>query len=94
MPFGDSITEGAAGSYNSNGKHISIGYRGDLFNSLKTAGFNIDFVGTKSDGPPSFPYPGVPKYYDYNNEGHTGWGSCSVTLQCINFLATQYVKIY
>ena len=73
MPIGDSITRGYAGSYNSEGQHITIGYRGPLFNLLITAGYNIDFVGTRADGPPHIPYPGVPQYYDYDNEGHSGW---------------------
>ena len=73
MPLGDSITRGSAGSYNSRGQHIMIGFRGQLFNSLITAGYNIDFVGTRSDGPPNTPYFGVPSNYDYNNEGHSGW---------------------
>jgi len=73
MPLGDSITRGSGGSYNSRGQHIKIGYRGQLFNSLITSGYNIDFVGTKSDGPPTTPYFGVPSNYDYNHEGHGGW---------------------
>ena len=73
MPLGDSITKGYAGSYNSRGQHITIGYRGPLFNLLVTAGYNVDFVGTRRDGPPSIPFFGVPQYYDYDNEGHSGW---------------------
>lgn len=79
MPLGDSITRGSAGSYNSKGKHITIGFRGPLFNSLKNAGYNIDFVGSRTDGPPSIPYLGVPQYYDYDNEGHSGWEAAEST---------------
>jgi lysophospholipase L1-like esterase len=73
LPLGDSITRGFAGSYNSKGQHMTIGYRGPLFNSLISSGYNVDFVGTRSDGPPSIPYFGAPAYYDYDNEGHSGW---------------------
>ena len=73
MPLGDSITKGYSGSYNSRGQHITIGYRGPLFTLLITAGYDVDFVGTRTDGPPNLPYFGVPEYYDYDNEGHSGW---------------------
>jgi lysophospholipase L1-like esterase len=79
MPLGDSITRGSAGSWNTNSEHILIGYRGPLFDSLRNAGYQVDFVGSGYDGPPSIPYDGVPQYYDYNHEGHSGWQAVEPT---------------
>jgi lysophospholipase L1-like esterase len=79
MPLGDSITRGSAGSWNTNGQHILIGYRGPLFNALRSVGYNVDFVGSASDGPTSIPFDGVPPFYDYNHEGHSGWQAVEPT---------------
>ncbi len=61
MPVGDSITESFT-------THAS--YRFWLFNKLKTAGYDVDFVGTMTGvngGPPLYPN------FDQNHEGHSGW---------------------
>src|SRR4051794_37518542 len=57
MPLGDSITygSGAAG-----------GYRNQLFQTLTSAGFNVDFVGTQVGN-------GVGTLPDSDHEGHPGW---------------------
>ena len=62
MPFGDSITDG----YNSD---TQGGYRIELFHDLHTAGKNITFVGSNSNGPSTV--DGVP--FPQNHEGHSGW---------------------
>lgn len=61
MPLGDSLT---AGGYNIDKVwHVDGGYREHLWNMVKDAGKEIDFVGRLSHG--SFP--------DTNHEGYSGW---------------------
>jgi lysophospholipase L1-like esterase len=57
MPLGDSITRGWYGSA------YYWGYRKPLYDSLTNAGYEFDFVGSRTDG--VFPDP--------NHEGHDGW---------------------
>ena len=57
MPLGDSITRGTGSS------HAYWGYREPLYESLTNAGYEFDFVGSRTDG--VFPDP--------NNDGHGGW---------------------
>ena len=61
MPLGDSITQ-------ADSRHDS--YRRPLWLELKSAGFNVDFVGTQRShhrGP-------APKQdFDMDHEGHWGW---------------------
>lgn len=56
MPLGDSITDG----YNFPG-----GYRINLWRELNNRGYQIQFVGSLSNGPDSLP--------NQNHEGHSGW---------------------
>jgi lysophospholipase L1-like esterase len=58
MPLGDSITYGT----NSTG---IVGYRRPLYQLLTGAGYNVDFVGSQTDGSPTD--------FDRNHEGHRGW---------------------
>ena len=62
MPFGDSITDG----YNSD---TPGGYRVELFRRAHSAGKNITFVGSGSNGPATV--DGVT--FPFNHEGHSGW---------------------
>lgn len=57
MPLGDSITLGY-GSANLDG------YRRELYRSLISAGYPVDFVGSQLNGPDDF---------DRDHEGHPGW---------------------
>ena len=61
MPLGDSITQ-------SNKDHNS--YRRPLWQMLKAAGYNVDFVGSQHTN-----YQGMPPNpdFDVDNEGHWGW---------------------
>jgi lysophospholipase L1-like esterase len=56
MPLGDSITDGYG---------IPGGYRIPLWRELAEGGFEVDFVGSLQNGPPSLP--------DKDHEGHSGW---------------------
>jgi len=56
MPLGDSITDGM---------NVAGGYRIKLWESIKSAGANVDFVGSMSNGPASLT--------DKNHEGHSVW---------------------
>ena len=61
MPLGDSITDGS--SFDS--PDGSGGYRLRLFNSLTTAGYNVDYIGTLTIN------SGL--LAEQNHEGHSGW---------------------
>jgi lysophospholipase L1-like esterase len=70
MPLGDSITTGKySGNDISPGADADdIGYRKDLWNLLTTSGFDVNFVGTQSNGNvPSSPFS------DPDHEGHNGY---------------------
>jgi lysophospholipase L1-like esterase len=56
MPLGDSITDG----YN-----VPGGYRIGLWQSLVSAGYQVDFVGSMFNGPAALG--------DHDHEGHSGW---------------------
>jgi lysophospholipase L1-like esterase len=62
MPFGDSITDG----YNLD---TPGGYRVELFRLAHSAGKNITFVGSSSNGPATVDSVAFPPHH----EGHSGW---------------------
>ena len=75
MPLGDSIT---TGKYSGNdpgntpeGAKDDIGYRKDLWDLLNARGFNVDFVGTESNGST---YP----FNDPEHEGHNGFTDAEI----------------
>jgi lysophospholipase L1-like esterase len=62
MPLGDSITDGL----------LTLGgYRSDLWQYLTADGMSVDFVGSRSSGPPQLG--------DHDDEGHPGWRIDQVT---------------
>jgi lysophospholipase L1-like esterase len=65
MPLGDSITRGYGSGSDPVNRGFNYGYRLSLFNSLSTANFNFDFVGSQFDGQLSG------YTFDYD---HEGWG--------------------
>ncbi|MGC1306812.1 MAG: carbohydrate-binding protein [Phormidesmis sp.] len=74
MPLGDSITEGVMAS-------DLNGYRDDLWNLLKSNGYNIDFVGPKSTGNGSF---------DKDHAGFPGERIDQIAKRAANGLVTDY----
>jgi lysophospholipase L1-like esterase len=68
MPLGDSITWGVGDEGNG-------GYRGPLFDLIATAGHDVTFTGSLSNGPSMV--AGQP--FPQKNEGHSGWGISRVT---------------
>ena len=62
MPLGDSITTGIN---DGNTAGFNAGYRLKLYNDLIAAGFNVDFVGSQSNGPVGLA--------DKDHEGHPGY---------------------
>jgi lysophospholipase L1-like esterase len=60
MPLGDSITDGTNAGTAGRG-----GYRGTLYDSLTTAGYNVDYIGSLSNNGALLA--------DVNHEGHSGW---------------------
>jgi lysophospholipase L1-like esterase len=62
MPLGDSITDGF---------NVPGGYRVELRRRLLADGFDIDFVGSMSNGPDSL--------VDKNHEGHIGWSTVLIS---------------
>ncbi len=71
MPLGDSITDG----YN-----VPGGYRIDLWTHLQNRDWDVDFVGSMSNGPPSLP--------DKNHEGHSGWMISQIAIYIDGWLNT------
>jgi hypothetical protein len=59
MPLGNSITYGYPGDE---------GYRKDLYLDLVDAGYDVDFVGSLSDG----------VGFDSDHEGHIGWYTAQI----------------
>ena len=68
MPLGDSITHGNISGVVPDDNAYYISYRKALWNRLKTAGYEIDFVGSLNSGSAIF---GDPELADH--EGHSGW---------------------
>jgi GDSL-like Lipase/Acylhydrolase family len=58
MPLGNSITYGSSSTG-------VVGYRRSLYQLLLDACYNVDFVGSQTDG--------FPTDFDRNHEGHSGW---------------------
>ena len=77
MPLGDSITRG----------EDLVGYRRELYVDLKSAGFNIDFVGSLQDGS-STGYT-----FDYDHEGHGGWSDGQIASNVFVFLTNNPADI-
>ncbi|MFV2104616.1 cellulose binding domain-containing protein [Micromonospora sp. LOL_024] len=71
MPLGDSITDG----YN-----VPGGYRIDLWQKLVAGGYQVDLVGSKSNGPSSLG--------DRDHEGHSGWTIAQIDANVVNWLRT------
>ncbi|MEJ2706144.1 MAG: hypothetical protein P8074_00900, partial [Anaerolineales bacterium] len=63
MPLGDSITVGKSSGVDD--PTLQISYRKDLWDLLVANNYNIDFVGTQTNGQA---YPS----FDPNHEGHSG----------------------
>ena len=81
MPLGDSITVGKYSGHDPvAGVDVpgdDIGYRKDLWDLLQAAGYNVDFVGTKSNGSA---YP----FSDPEHEGHNGWRDDEIAANIYN----------
>ena len=69
MPLGDSITVG-------DGDPGLDGYRKSLFMDLTNSGFNVDFVGSQTNG------TGL----DNNNEGHEGFEANQISDNVVGWL--------
>ncbi|MBQ1047053.1 cellulose binding domain-containing protein [Micromonospora sp. C51] len=69
MPLGDSITDGF---------NVPGGYRIDLWQKLVADGYQVDFVGSMSNGPSSLG--------DRNHEGHSGWTIAQIDANVVNWL--------
>lgn len=70
LPLGDSITNGAPNAY-----------RYTLFNMLKGAGFDFQYVGSKRSNP-----AGYPGSWDTRHEGHIGASSKGINADLSNWL--------
>ncbi|MEO3810194.1 ricin-type beta-trefoil lectin domain protein [Sphaerisporangium sp. B11E5] len=71
MPLGDSITDGF---------NVPGGYRINLWQSLVSGGYRVDFVGSGFNGPSSLG--------DHDHEGHSGWRIDQIDAQIVNWLRT------
>ena len=90
LPLGDSNTAG--GGYENAAEKLTThySYRGNLFNRLKTAGYNIDYLGTRQAG--SYPGVGTPETSYHGNateeisdKNHSGYGGFSMYDSACNF---------
>ena len=84
MPVGNSITLGHSSGVSDDNKKVS--YRKDLWDSLKAAGYNIDFVGNLTNG----------EYYigfDPHHEGHGGWTDNQIASNVYNFLTNNSADV-
>ena len=79
MPLGDSITWDWHYNDGRNDAERS-GYRNHLWYKLQSEGYNIDFVGSRSNG------GAVRPSYDGNNQGYTGWTSYQIADKVYSFL--------
>lgn len=77
MPLGDSITVGIG-----DGPTDNDGYRCALRKRLTNAGFDIDYVGSQSNGPAACPAG------DIQHEGHSGWKISDIQAQVTNWITT------
>ncbi|GIJ45250.1 hypothetical protein Val02_21360 [Virgisporangium aliadipatigenens] len=71
MPLGDSITDGF---------NVPGGYRIDLLPKLTAAGYQVDFVGSQSNGPAALT--------DREHEGHSGWRIDQIDANIVSWLRT------
>ncbi|MFQ5642845.1 MAG: Ig-like domain-containing protein [Thiogranum sp.] len=71
MPLGDSIAQGSVFNGVDFGSGADrVGFRLPLFNTLNTAGYTFDFVGSLVHGSNLLP--------DFNHEGHGGWTAAEI----------------
>jgi hypothetical protein len=80
MPLGDSITVGNASGVVPDDEAHWVSYRKDLWESLGTAGYDVDFVGGQSHG-----YAFDPPF-DSDHEGHGGWTDSQIRDNVVSFL--------
>jgi lysophospholipase L1-like esterase len=71
MPLGDSITDGLV---------VPGGYRIGLWQRFVAGGYNVQFVGSLSNGPASLG--------SKNHEGHSGWRIDMIDANIVNWLRT------
>lgn len=71
MPLGDSITEGI-------GSSDDAGYREPLLMRCEASGWDVRFVGSKSNGPGTMP--------QRDNEGHPGWRTDQLSARIVGWL--------
>jgi F5/8 type C domain len=91
LPLGDSNTAGGGYDNEAEKQSTHYSYRGNLYNRLSTAGFNIDYLGTRQAGI----YPGTasqPETIYHGNmteeipdKDHGGYGSFSMYSNPCNF---------
>jgi lysophospholipase L1-like esterase len=69
MPLGDSITEGT---------QVPGGYRIGLWQRATAGGYQVDFVGSQSNGPATLG--------DHDHEGHPGWRIDQIDANIVSWL--------
>ena len=84
MPLGDSITQGFNGSL---AQMYQSAYRSYLWHLLNNDDYDIDFVGSQSQG-----YALSPSF-DYNHEGYAWWTTQNIADHVYEFLANNQPDI-
>ena len=82
MPLGDSLTTGSGGDPN-----VIGGYREPLYNLLTGDGYNIDFVGSRTD------YPNTIPPTDLDHEGWPGKTTDTMEINIYNWLGLNEADI-
>ncbi|CAA6819652.1 MAG: Unknown protein [uncultured Sulfurovum sp.] len=80
MPLGDSITDGVTDEELTEKINIRVGYRQSLWNSLKSTGMDVDFVGSQISGSSATPP------FDAHHEGHPDWTSYDIAEKTYSFV--------
>ena len=78
MPLGDSITNGSSSGVDPDDSSYYISYRKNLRDSLVSAGYEIDYVGSQTSGEAIFA--------DAQHEGHGGWRADMIATEIYGWL--------
>jgi uncharacterized repeat protein (TIGR01451 family) len=87
MPLGDSITEGSSSGVDDPTKQVA--YRRHLWHDLDAAGYDVDFVGSLTNGEYYQPLEG----FDPDHEGHGGKRDDEVAANVYNWLTSNPAQV-
>ncbi len=86
MPLGDSITKGIYGNAGPP-DDLTVGYRQPLYLMLRSAGYQVNFVGSLQAGSEAVPD------FDEDHEGHPGWRDDQIAAHVYEWLVANPADI-